>query len=180
MSKSNPSIRHQVNQVLDPMLLNKEQVEAYKAEHQVESVKKALRPHGDPTAGLHGAFAVLAALWYRHRTGQGQFIDLSAVETLTSLVGDSLFAYSVTGEVPQADENFHPEMAPHGAYPCTGMDWVSIAVADEGEWQALCGVLDADDLAVDAKTRTARLRDARFFFFSYAQSLLSPYGLHVG
>jgi len=52
MSKSNPSILHQVNQVLDPMVLNKEQVEAYKAEHQVESVKKALRPHGDPTAGL--------------------------------------------------------------------------------------------------------------------------------
>ena len=52
MSKSNPSILHQVNQVLDPMVLNKEQVDAYKTEHQVESVKKALRPHGDPTAGL--------------------------------------------------------------------------------------------------------------------------------
>lgn len=52
MSKSNPSIRHQVNQVLEPMVLNEAQIEAYKAEHQVESVKKALRPNGDPTAGL--------------------------------------------------------------------------------------------------------------------------------
>ncbi len=33
--------------------------------------------YGDPTGGLHGAFAVLAALWHRHRSGDGQFIDLS-------------------------------------------------------------------------------------------------------
>lgn len=49
---SNPSIRHQINRVLEPMLWSKEQIDAYKAEHSVDSVKKALRPNGDPTAGL--------------------------------------------------------------------------------------------------------------------------------
>jgi hypothetical protein len=49
---STPSIRHQINRVLEPMLWSKEQIDAYKAEHSVSSVKKAFRPSGDPTAGL--------------------------------------------------------------------------------------------------------------------------------
>ena len=114
--------------------------------------------HGDSTAGALAALACLAALHHRERTGEGQFIDLSAVEALSSLVGDSLFAWSVTGEVPQADENFHPEMAPHGAYPCTGVDWISIAAPGEAQWQALCAVLDAGDLARDLRYATLAAR----------------------
>jgi len=110
--------------------------------------------HGDSTAGACAALACLAALHHRENTGEGQYIDLSAVETLTSLVGDSLFAYSVTGDVPQSDENFHPEMAPHGAYPCSGVDWISIAASDEDEWQSLCEVLDAGDLAAEPQFAT--------------------------
>ncbi len=110
--------------------------------------------HGDSTAGACAALACLAALHHRENTGEGQYIDLSAVETLTSLVGDSLFAYSVTGEVPQSDENFHPEIAPHGAYPCSGVDWISIAASDEDEWQSLCEVLDAGDLAAEPQFAT--------------------------
>jgi crotonobetainyl-CoA:carnitine CoA-transferase CaiB-like acyl-CoA transferase len=63
---------------------------------------------------------------------------------MTSLVGDSLFAYSVTGEVPESDGNYHPDMAPHGAYPCRGTDWISIAVADDAEWHALTACLATD------------------------------------
>lgn len=114
--------------------------------------------HGDSTAGACAALACIAALHHRESTGEGQFIDLSAVETLTSLVGDSLFAWSVTGEIPQADENFHPDMAPHGAYPCTSVDWVSIAVADDGEWQSLCEVLGAGGLSRDARFATPEQR----------------------
>jgi crotonobetainyl-CoA:carnitine CoA-transferase CaiB-like acyl-CoA transferase len=114
--------------------------------------------HGDSTAGTLAALACLAALHHRSRTGEGQFIDLSAVEALSSLVGDSLFAWSVTGEVPQADENFNPEMAPHGAYPCTGVDWISIAAPGDAEWQALCEVLDAGELAADPRFASLGLR----------------------
>jgi crotonobetainyl-CoA:carnitine CoA-transferase CaiB-like acyl-CoA transferase len=95
---------------------------------------------------------------HRERTGEGQFIDLSAVESMTSLVGDSLFSHSVTGEVPEADGNFHPEMAPHGAYPCQGTGWISIAVADDAEWAALCGALAADSLAADPAFATHEKR----------------------
>ncbi|EJL24810.1 CaiB/BaiF CoA-transferase family protein [Novosphingobium sp. AP12] len=119
--------------------------------HEGETPKGMNIRYGDSTAGACAALACVAALHHRESTGEGQFIDLSAVETMTSLVGDSLFAASVTGEVPEADGNFHPEMCPHGAYPCAGGAWTSIAVANDGEWQALCSVLDASPLASDPR-----------------------------
>lgn len=128
--------------------------------HEGETPKGMNIRYGDSTAGACAALACIAALHHRDSTGEGQFIDLSAVEAMTSLVGDSLFAWSVTGEVPEADGNFHPEMCPHGAYPCAGTGWTSIAVADEAEWQALCAVLDARDLAADARFATMADRQA--------------------
>ncbi len=97
--------------------------------------------YGDSTVGALAALACIAALHHREATGEGQFIDHSAVEAMTSLVGDSLFAYSLTGEVPQSDGNFHPEICPHGAYPCADQEWISIACATDAEWTALRSVL---------------------------------------
>jgi crotonobetainyl-CoA:carnitine CoA-transferase CaiB-like acyl-CoA transferase len=128
--------------------------------HEGETPKGMNIRYGDSTAGASAALAAIAALHHRERTGEGQFVDLSAVEAMTSLVGDSLFAYSVTGEVPQSDGNYHPEMAPHGAYPCTGTDWISIAVADDDEWRALCSALAADGLAANPDYATTQLRIA--------------------
>ncbi len=107
--------------------------------------------YGDSTVGALAALACIAALHHREATGEGQFIDHSAVEAMTSLVGDSLFAFSLTGEVPQADGNFHAEICPHGAYPCADQEWISIAVAEEAEWAALCRTLGAEELAADPR-----------------------------
>lgn len=93
--------------------------------------------YGDSTAGAYAALAIVAALHHRESTGEGQFIDLSAVEAMTSLIGDSLLAWNVTGEVPHSDGNYHAEMCPHGVYPCSGGEWLSIAVDGTSEWQAL-------------------------------------------
>ena len=104
--------------------------------------------YGDSTAGACAALAAIAALHHREATGEGQFIDLSAVETLTSLIGDSLLAWSVTGDVPQADGNYHAEMCPHGVYPCADGEWISLAVGSDAEWHALSDALGlADDPA---------------------------------
>ena len=126
--------------------------------HEGETPKGMNIRYGDSTSGACAALACIAALHHRERTGEGQFIDLSAVESMTSLVGDSLFAYSVTGEVPTSDGNFHPEICPHGAYPCQLTGWISIAAATEEEWQALCRVLAAEDLAHDPRFATLALR----------------------
>ncbi|MET0365660.1 MAG: CoA transferase [Sphingobium sp.] len=122
--------------------------------HEGETPRGMNIRYGDSTAGACAALAVLAALHHRDRTGEGQYIDLSAVETMTSLIGDSLFAWSVTGKVPQADGNVHPDMAPHGAYPCAGTGWLSIAVDGDAEWQALCAVLGDTALAGESRFAT--------------------------
>ena len=118
--------------------------------------------YGDSTVGAASAFAAVAALMHRELTGQGQFVDVSAVEVLTSMIGDSVLEHALTGERPGPDGNRHPDMSPHGCYPCSGGDWVSIAVAGDTEWQALCGALGADQLAVDARyaTRAGRIVNA--------------------
>ncbi len=110
--------------------------------------------YGDSTAGASAALAAVAALHHREATGEGQHVDVSAVEAMSSLVGDSLFAYNLTGEVPHADGNFHPEMAPHGCYPCANGEWLSIAVADDEQWQALGAVLGNPGLAADQRFAT--------------------------
>jgi crotonobetainyl-CoA:carnitine CoA-transferase CaiB-like acyl-CoA transferase len=110
--------------------------------------------YGDSTAGAAAAFGAIAAMHHRARTGEGQLVDLSAVETISSLVGDSLFAYSLTGELPTHHGNFHPELSPHGAYPAKDHAWISLACGSDAEWSALCGVLGAPELAHDARFET--------------------------
>ncbi len=94
---------------------------------------------GDPTAGLHGAIALLAALHYRAKTGKGQHIDLSQHEMFVSLMGEEMMDYFMNGRVRERDGNRDRIMAPHDFYRCQGEDkWVSIAVATEDEWRGLC------------------------------------------
>src|SRR4030095_2286826 len=56
--------------------------------------------YGDPTGGLHGALAVLAALWHRDRTGSGQYIDLSQQETSIAVLAEGLLEQAFTGVPP--------------------------------------------------------------------------------
>ncbi|HUL98090.1 MAG TPA: CoA transferase, partial [Mycobacterium sp.] len=103
--------------------------------------------YGDSTVGAATAFAAVAALIHRELTGDGQFVDVSAVETLSSMIGDCLLESNLTGRLLGPDGNRHPDMAPHGCYPCSGDDWISIAVANDEEWQRLCDALEAPTLA---------------------------------
>ena len=99
--------------------------------------------YGDSTVGAAAAFAAVAALLHRDLTGEGQFVDVSAVETLSSMIGDCLLAQELTGAQLLPDGNRHADMAPHSCYPCVGGDWISIAVDDETQWRQLCQELDA-------------------------------------
>jgi crotonobetainyl-CoA:carnitine CoA-transferase CaiB-like acyl-CoA transferase len=113
--------------------------------------------YGDSTVGAAAALAAVAALLHRDLSGEGQFVDVSAVEALSSMIGDCLLEQDLTGKQMVPEGNHHPDMSPHNCYPCADGDWVSIAVADDTQWRALCGVLDAAALADDA--RFARLPD---------------------
>src|SRR6185312_8709638 len=76
--------------------------------------------YGDPTAALHAALAVMAALCHRRRTGEGQFIDVTLWEAATSLLPDALLEHQMNGADPARDGNRDPHMAPHGVFRCEG------------------------------------------------------------
>jgi crotonobetainyl-CoA:carnitine CoA-transferase CaiB-like acyl-CoA transferase len=107
--------------------------------------------YGDSTVGAAAALAAVAALLHRDGTGEGQFVDVSAVETLSSMIGDCLLEQDLTGKHVAPEGNRHPDMSPHNCYPCSGGDWISVAVADDGQWRALCDVLGAGALADDVR-----------------------------
>ncbi|HEU4758672.1 MAG TPA: CoA transferase [Dehalococcoidia bacterium] len=119
--------------------------------------------YGDPNAGLHAAFAVLAALLHRERSGEGQHIDMSQWESTMALIGDAFLGYGMNGNQPPRDGSRVPHMAPHGIFPCAGAQtaeglpddrWLSIACGSDEEWRALCKVMGRPELADDPRFHT--------------------------
>lgn len=112
----------------------------------------ATSAYGDANASIHGAFAVLAALCYRKRTGKGQHIDLSEVEAGTSLLGEAILDYTMNRRVAEPQGNNHPGMAPHNNYRCKGDDrWISIAIKTEEEWRSFCQAIGGPDWAKEQR-----------------------------
>jgi len=98
------------------------------------------------------AFAVMAALIHRNRTGEGQYIDLSFSEAVAVLIGDAILDYTMNGRVQGRSGNIDDIMAPHNCYRCRGEDdWVSIAISTEDEWEKFCKVLENPALITNEK-----------------------------
>ena len=99
-----------------------------------------------------GITGVLAALLHRARTGRGMWIDLAMYQVGVSFLGDGLLDFAFNGRRTGQIGNRHPAMSPHGCYPCKGTDeWVTLAVRDDSDWLALCGVLDTEGYSETAK-----------------------------
>jgi crotonobetainyl-CoA:carnitine CoA-transferase CaiB-like acyl-CoA transferase len=123
-----------------------------------------------PPAGPYGAYtdtvsprftsaAILAALDYRRRTGEGQYIDQSQIEAALHFLTPAMLDYTVNGRVQTRVGNRDPQMAPHGVYPAAGDDaWIAIAVTDDECWRALCGTIGRGGLASDARYATLAAR----------------------
>jgi benzylsuccinate CoA-transferase BbsF subunit len=115
--------------------------------------------YGDPTGGLHGAVAVLAALLHRARTGQGQYIDLSQWETSMAVLPEAIAAWTMNGEAPERNGNRNRSMAPHGVFRAAGEDrWVAVAVEDDAAWARCAAAIGRPELARDPLYATAAER----------------------
>jgi benzylsuccinate CoA-transferase BbsF subunit len=100
--------------------------------------------YADIVSGLYGAISTLAALQYRDRTGQGQYIDLSEYESACTTLGPALMDVFVNLKeiMPMGNDDAHLQAAPYGCYKCLGEErWCVVSVFTEDQWQALCGVL---------------------------------------
>ncbi|HEY7294995.1 MAG TPA: CoA transferase [Dehalococcoidia bacterium] len=123
-------------------------------------------------AGIYGAYtdfvapwflytALVAALDYRDRTGEGQYLDESQVEAALQLLGPPLLDYFANGRVLQRNGNEDAEMAPHGVFPCAGDDrWIAITVRDAGDWAALTRVIGRPEWESDDALQSAEQRHA--------------------
>lgn len=115
----------------------------------------------DPLAGLHGAAAVLVALWVRAHTGRGAFIDLSQRESAIRACFQHVLDYQMNGREAEPVGNRHARAAPHGCYRCRGDDrWICIAVTDDAAWHGLCRAMGRSDLAQDPRFSSAAERKA--------------------
>lgn len=118
--------------------------------------------YGDPNAGIFGAFAAMAALAYRQRTGRGVHVDLSLWEALLVLMPEGLMDYAMNKTQPERDGNRDRWMAPHGCFKCQGDDdkWVTIVCGSEAEWRALCQAMEKPELATDPRFADVTARKA--------------------
>lgn len=115
--------------------------------------------YGDPTGGLHGAVAVLAALLHRDETGEGQFIDLSQQETSIAVIAEGVLEQAITGSQPARNGNRVASMAPHGVFRCAGEQrWAAIAIRDDAEWQRCAAAMGRPDLGGDPRFATLPAR----------------------
>ena len=102
-----------------------------------------------------GLCALIAALEYRCKTGEGAYLDLSQVEASLHFLAPILLDYFVNGREAYRAGNRDPYAAPHGAYPCKGDDrWCVIAVFNDEEWQELCMELGSPEWARDPRFNT--------------------------
>lgn len=114
---------------------------------------------GDPMNAIHAAAAVLTALYYRARTGKGQFLDFSQLESVIPLIGEYFLDYSMNKRIPPRQANRDNSMAPHGCYRCQGEDsWLAMAVSNDEEWAALCKAMGNPAWCQDEKFSDALRR----------------------
>lgn len=96
----------------------------------------------DPIAGLHAAFAAVAALVIRDRQGSGMQVESTMVEAALNVAAEMLVEYSRNGIVMRRNGNRGPGASPQGVYRCRGEDeWVALAAMDGAARASLAGLL---------------------------------------
>ncbi len=114
-------------------------------------------PIADLTAGLFGAYAILAALYARDRTGRGQFIDTSLLEAAIALEVWETSGYFATGEVPEPLGSAHRVNAPYQAFR-TADGYITLGATSPGNWKTFCAAMGLQHLEKDERYATVPSR----------------------
>ncbi len=108
---------------------------------------------GDIVPGLMLAFGVLAAVHNARRTGVGQFVDISMVDSMLAVCERMVWQHSVEGLTPGPEGNHHPFLCPFGMFP-TSDGFVTVAAQQDAFFKTLCEAIGADALPVDPRFST--------------------------
>lgn len=99
----------------------------------------------DLTTGMYACIGTLLALWAREKTGRGQFVEASLLESIVSLQTYLAQSVMATGKIPGRLGSGHPNMAPYQVFE-TKDSYVVIAVTQDRLWRKMCDALGLDDL----------------------------------
>jgi crotonobetainyl-CoA:carnitine CoA-transferase CaiB-like acyl-CoA transferase len=105
----------------------------------------------DLTTGILCALGISNAIIERGKTGLGQRVDGSLLETAVSLLAFHAEGYLLTGAVPRALGSGHPSLSPYRTYKCRDGQWIFIAAANDRFWQKLARALGLDGPAADPR-----------------------------
>ena len=111
---------------------------------------------GDLFAGVMGAVDVLAALWYRERTGTGQHLDFSQIEACNLYIGDVMTGWSLAQSDPGRRGNNHPGYALQGTFRCKDEGWIAISCKTDEQLERLCDKSRIDQQDKDLHTKLSQ------------------------
>lgn len=100
----------------------------------------------DIFTGIYSVTAILAAVHQRGRTGRGQHIDMSLLDTGVSVTANQALNYLATGTPPVRTGNYHPNLTPYQVFDCAD-GHIIIATGNDPQYQRLCRLLGLDDMA---------------------------------
>lgn len=107
-------------------------------------------PAADMTTGLYACQGVLAALFHRQRTGQGQELRLNLLDAAMSLQQTTITEYLLTGRPPRPSGNSSPFACPVGMFAASD-GFVNIAAFNNKFWRSLCRAMQVEDLLEDTR-----------------------------
>jgi len=114
-------------------------------------------PVCDTVGGLNAAFAIMGALYYRERTGEGQFIDVALLDSIMPLMGWVVANLMIGNQQPVLMGNDNFTAAPSGVFR-TKDGFINIAANKQEQWEAVADALGVPELKTDPRFRE---RDAR-------------------
>jgi CoA:oxalate CoA-transferase len=115
---------------------------------------------GDINAAVHAAFAIMAALWHRERTGEGQYVDVSMQEAMVSILEGAIARWTVGGELMGPIGSHNTNESPFAAYKCKD-GYIIIATVGNEHWERFCRAIGKMEWFNDPKNATKGLRWAR-------------------
>ena len=114
-------------------------------------------PVCDTVGGLNAAFAIMAALYHRERTGEGQFIDVAMLDSIMPLMGWVAANLLIGGQQPVLMGNDNFTAAPSGTFR-TKDGYINIAANKQEQWEALCDVVGLPELKTDPRFQKRDVR----------------------
>ena len=100
----------------------------------------------DITAGLFSLIGAMMAIEARHRTGRGQFVDVSMMDTVMSTMLPSFARFMASGIVPKPMGTLFEGIVPYRNFMCQDRE-ITLAVASDKLWRAFCEAIGRSDLA---------------------------------